>query len=269
MTGTAIALFSSMRRSTLILVTATGWMVFFFALLVAAGAESEARTRPEVSPRVKHARELMGKNYERSVVGKTEELSDVLPFIAEVLSESLPKKWKASSDKIAETLISESEGQELDPVFVLSMIHQESSFNPKARGPFGEIGLMQLKPKTAKWLAKQHDMKWKGERTLEDPITNIRLGVRYLKWLREQLNNHSRLYVNAYNMGKIGVKRAVAKNLFPKDYSNRIMKHYLAYYKKLQSDEMINQLALASLKLTMTVLPTTPAELQTAKQGTN
>ena len=51
----------------------------------------------------------------------------------------------------------------------------ESRYNPKARGKAGEVGLMQIKPATARGIG------YKGTtRALYDPETNLRWGMKYL-----------------------------------------------------------------------------------------
>lgn len=58
---------------------------------------------------------------------------------------------------------------------VHAIIRYESSYNPNAVGGVGEIGLMQIRPETAKHLG------YKGTTAgLHDPETNIRYGVKYL-----------------------------------------------------------------------------------------
>lgn len=56
-----------------------------------------------------------------------------------------------------------------------AVIRVESNYNPKARGSAGEIGLMQIKPATARMMG------YDGGRTgLFDPETNIKFGMKYL-----------------------------------------------------------------------------------------
>jgi soluble lytic murein transglycosylase-like protein len=56
-----------------------------------------------------------------------------------------------------------------------AVVRVESNFNPKARGSAGEVGLMQIKPATAR------TMGYDGSRAgLFDPETNIRFGMKYL-----------------------------------------------------------------------------------------
>ncbi len=71
--------------------------------------------------------------------------------------------------------ISREEG--VDPALVMAVIRQESRFYPKARSASGALGLMQVMPATARLMGV------KDSRKLYDPETNIRCGVRYLKYL--------------------------------------------------------------------------------------
>jgi soluble lytic murein transglycosylase len=82
-------------------------------------------------------------------------------------------------------------------------------------------------------MAKKIKMPWKGEDTLRDPVANIKLGTAYIAWLREKFDNHSQLYLAAYNMGARSVNKALAKNVWPKDYPKHVMKRYIAFYRSI------------------------------------
>ncbi|CUX10879.1 lytic transglycosylase domain-containing protein [Agrobacterium fabrum] len=56
-----------------------------------------------------------------------------------------------------------------------AVVSVESKFNPKARGSAGEVGLMQIKPATARMMGFRGTTK-----ALYDPETNIRWGMQYL-----------------------------------------------------------------------------------------
>lgn len=183
--------------------------------------------------RVDHARELLGKRYKKSIVSKFEAHKGLEKNILSTVTERLPKKFKNKAKVVTETIIKEAAKHGLDPYFVMAVISGESSFNPQAIGPVGEIGMMQIRPTTGEWMAKKVKMKWNGEKTLRDPIANIKLGTAYIAWLREKFDNHGQLYLAAYNMGARSVNKALAKNVWPKDYPKHVMKRYLAFYKSI------------------------------------
>lgn len=56
-----------------------------------------------------------------------------------------------------------------------AVVRIESNFRPNARGRAGEIGLMQIKPATARMMGYSG-----GAKGLYDPETNIRWGMKYL-----------------------------------------------------------------------------------------
>ncbi|MES2526265.1 MAG: lytic transglycosylase domain-containing protein [Bdellovibrionota bacterium] len=183
--------------------------------------------------RVEHARELMGKHYEKSVVKKGESRSHLQEKIMKTVEGKLPRGFKALSWSVTQTILKESKRHNFDPYFVMAVISGESSFNPRAVGPVGEIGLMQIRSATGEWMAQKIGMKWKGEKTLRNPVDNIILGTAYLAWLRQKFENNGQLYIAAYNMGAKSVQNAVGRNIRPKDYPKHVMKRYLAFYQEL------------------------------------
>lgn len=184
--------------------------------------------------RLGHASELMGRHYKRSVVATGERVIKINDFVYTWVRESLPKKYRQQYQQIAQTIIDESLKHRFDPVFLMSVMQAESSFNPEARGKLDEVGLMQLRPHTAEWVAKQSGLPWKGAGSLQNPTVAIRLGTAYLALLRERFDEHARLYIAAYNMGGGNVRELLKAGKWPKDYPRRVMKEYVAYYRKLK-----------------------------------
>lgn len=208
--------------------------LFFILLLVTGNAFANTPIKRDLaSVRVEHARELMGPSYKKSIVSKFEDRRDLEKNIYKVVDARLPKKFKYKGYQIARTIIKESLKHSLDPYFVMAVISGESSFNPHAVGPVGEIGMMQIRPTTGKWMAEILKTSWRGNRTLRDPVENIKLGVAYLSWLRDKFNGHGQLYLAAYNMGPTSVKNAVSRNIYPKDYPIHVMKRYISFYKEI------------------------------------
>lgn len=199
-------------------------------------AEKTEQEAERAKTRWNHAKELLGKYYQKSVVKAGEGISAIDDLVEKWTQKGLKSNWKKYSKKITQAILNESEHYGFDPVFLLAVIENESSFNPEARGPIGEIGLMQLTPQTAEWITKKYDLPWKGEKSLKDPVTNIKIGAAYLAYLREKFEFRSQLYLAAYNMGATNVYRALDKQIMPKDYSNRVMHRYVRFYTNLQKE---------------------------------
>ncbi len=193
-----------------------------------AGAAKLSEKQREI--RLKHAHELLGRYYKKSSVKGGESIPKINSAIYHWTRDHLPAKFKDQSGKIAQTIIDVSTQHQFDPVFLMSVIEGESSWRPDKVGGVGEIGLMQLRPSTGKWMAKKAGLKWKNDRQLFDPCSNIKIGAAYLSYLRDRFDDHARLYLAAYNMGQTNVDEALDKKIWPKDYPIHVMKRYVAFY---------------------------------------
>lgn len=87
------------------------------------------------------------------------------------------------------------------PILILSIIKEESHFNPKIKSPAGASGLMQLMPATAKEVGANYGIKLDNPDLLFNPEINIKLGNMYYAQLRKSLLNRDVLAVLAYNGG--------------------------------------------------------------------
>lgn len=94
----------------------------------------------------------------------------------------------------------------LDPLFVTSVIYVESKFNEMAVSRKGAIGLMQILPRTAKWAAKEMNLKNYNNDLLFDIKVNINIGCWYLNRLRKQFSNIE-VVLAAYNGGSGNVSK--------------------------------------------------------------
>jgi len=187
--------------------------------------------------RVSHAKELLGGEYKGSDAQSLEGKSALNEILQKKVQTSLAPRWKTHARAITETVISESSKYNMDPVFVLAVIKTESKFNPLAKGSFGEIGLMQIKPNTAEWIAKKFKIAWNGKKTLENPSANIKIGLAYMNYLRTKFNRKALKYVSAYNMGPTNVRRLIAMNIKPAEYNARVMKNYSQIYAVISTNE--------------------------------
>ena len=91
--------------------------------------------------------------------------------------------------------------QGLDEAWVLGLIRQESRFIADVRSSAGAMGLMQLMPGTAQWVAGKMGLKnwrWAG---VTDVDTNLSLGTYYLRHVLDYLDGSPALATAAYNAG--------------------------------------------------------------------
>lgn len=150
--------------------------------------------------------------------------TNVQKRILKITQASLPPAYQARAFDVAKAVITEANRWHLDPMLVLAVIKTESRFNPLAIGRFGEIGLMQIKPATAQWLAGKMGMHRRIN--LRNPIQNIKIGTYYMARLRKRFSNTPYRYVAAYNMGAGNVQRLLASKTEPHVYANRVFKNY-------------------------------------------
>ena len=78
----------------------------------------------------------------------------------------------------------------VDPLMVAAVIRVESKFKEENVSHVGAIGLMQLMPETATWVAKESGIPYKGLDDLSDPQTNIKMGTWYLSYLSKQFKGN-------------------------------------------------------------------------------
>ena len=86
-----------------------------------------------------------------------------------------PSKEKQSQAKLNRLIAKHAEENGVPVTLAHAVITIESRYNPRARGQAGEIGLMQIKPATARGMGYQGSIK-----ALYDPDTNLRWGMKYL-----------------------------------------------------------------------------------------
>jgi soluble lytic murein transglycosylase len=89
----------------------------------------------------------------------------------------------------------------VDPYLAMALILQESYYNPKARSRVGATGLMQLMPGTGKELARKLHGRFSVTH-LEDPETNIELGMYHLQHMIQLFAGQVPLAVASYNAGQ-------------------------------------------------------------------
>lgn len=108
---------------------------------------------------------------------------------------------------------------DVDPFLVASVIRAESKFFAKARSPKGAMGLMQMMPETAEWVASQMEFTDFSLSQLDNPEVSIRLGTWYLSSLKREFNSNEVLILAAYNGGRGNVKHWMGQYQWSFDFN--------------------------------------------------
>ena len=138
--------------------------------------------------------------------------------------------WKGKETaQIKETVLAvfdEAHRFGFDPFFLLAVIQRESRFNPNAVGQHGEIGLMQIKPDTAQWIAERYGFPWEGPSSLYKPADNVRLATAYFDFLRRSFHSNGLRYLSAYNLGPKRT-REVLRDKRRSFYADEVVGNYI------------------------------------------
>jgi soluble lytic murein transglycosylase len=111
---------------------------------------------------------------------------------------------------VARTLLACAREHGLDVELLLGVMRVESAFNNFARSDKGALGLMQVMPATGEAVARDLGIEWRGERTLFDPVLNVRIGSAYLGWLHSRYGDRERALA-AYNWGPGAIDRRISR----------------------------------------------------------
>ncbi|MBD3879014.1 MAG: lytic transglycosylase domain-containing protein [Quinella sp. 1Q5] len=112
----------------------------------------------------------------------------------------------------------------VDKFLAIAVMKVESNFAEAAHSQSGAVGLMQIMPETAAWIAYQlgespnevaDDIK-----NLRDPETNIRYGTWYLAELEDEFKGNDVLALAAYNAGRGNVHEWIEKNHWNEKFSD-------------------------------------------------
>lgn len=139
-----------------------------------------------------------------------------------------------------ETILTNSQQSKINPLLVVSVMRKESTFASKINSRVGAVGLMQVVPETAQWVATQINL---TEYSLKQPDDNIKIGTWYLAHNHERYQNNSLLALASYNAGTGNVNqwlkqystqdldRFVEEIPFPetKDYVEGVFSNYWNY----------------------------------------
>jgi soluble lytic murein transglycosylase-like protein len=143
------------------------------------------------------------------------------------ISEAVRAEFFREEIPYGHLIYEKSQKYDVDPALVAAVIEQESRFRPRAKSPVGARGLMQLMPRTGRWM---------GARNLYDPEQNIDAGVKYIAYLDKRFKGDLKKIVAAYNGGEGNVMRYRGIPPFreTRQYVKKVMKNYDKRTKQLE-----------------------------------
>ena len=97
----------------------------------------------------------------------------------------------------------------LDPALIAAVIYAETKFDPRSSAA-GAVGLMQIMPQTAEFLARRSGATTFTIADLGTPAVNIAYGSYYLRYLLNEYHGNVIDALAAYNGGESNVDRWIA-----------------------------------------------------------
>ncbi|NLO87274.1 MAG: lytic transglycosylase domain-containing protein [Firmicutes bacterium] len=137
----------------------------------------------------------------------------------------LPVFWQPFYPvKYEEFIARQARANNLDPALVAAVIKVESNFRHDAVSRADARGLMQIRPDTAREVARElghvidEDV---FEELLFDPEYNITLGTRYLAKMLQEFGGNEAMALAAYNAGPARLRSWLEKGIWDGTWKNR------------------------------------------------
>lgn len=130
-----------------------------------------------------------------------------LVYAAYYFSDS--RREKGAINKYSDAVTEYGFMYNVDGNLILAVIKAESNYRENVRSAKGAIGLMQIMPATAQFIAQKLGEEY-NENQLNDYRTNIRYGTYYLSYLSERFSD-TETKLAAYNAGEGNVKSWLEK----------------------------------------------------------
>jgi soluble lytic murein transglycosylase len=174
------------------------------------GVAGSSRTRRKASRRAAARRRAMGRRRLRRLVVGVGVLAVAigvtlsLPLVRKAVNElSLPLAYSG-------VIRQQATANHLPPSLVAAVIYAETKFDPRDSAA-GAMGLMQVMPQTAAFLAHRSGATTFSTSDLDTPQVNIAYGSYYLRYLLDEYHGSVTLALAAYNGGESNVDRWLAE----------------------------------------------------------
>ena len=142
------------------------------------------------------------------------------------INDAIRRDFFANAVPFGDIIRDKAQKYDVDPALVAAVVETESRFRTHARSQVGARGLMQLMPRTGRWL---------GARNLDDPAQNVDAGAKYLSYLGQRFDGNLKKTIAAYNAGEGNVRRYQGVPPFreTRSYVKKVMSRYEARKKQL------------------------------------
>lgn len=148
------------------------------------------KVEPKPAPQIKQLTKLRNYTY-------TPTPGALIHLTGQPINPSLGNFTTGNAD-VDNFIVESGKRNSVDPLLLYSIMHQESSFKPRALSHKGARGLMQLMPGTASRF---------GVTNIWDPKQNIEGGARYMRFLLDLFSGDVRLALAGYNAGEGAVMK--------------------------------------------------------------
>jgi soluble lytic murein transglycosylase-like protein len=145
-----------------------------------------------------------------------------------LLNNAIRQQFFSNAVPFGDLIHEKSQKYDVDPVLVAAVMETESRFHTRARSQVGAMGLMQLMPRTGRWL---------GAKNLYDPDQNIEAGTKYLSYLSKRFDGNLKNTIAAYNAGEGTVQRygGVPPYQETRIYVTRVLSRYHQRHAELKA----------------------------------
>jgi len=147
-----------------------------------------------------------------------------------------------------------SQQYSIDPFLVLSVMREESTFDPNARSTAGALGLMQLMPQTAFRLNRDLHLRITNVSHVCNVRNNIHVGTFYLSTLIREFGSYA-YALAAYNAGEEKVRKWIQKGNYKsvdefiedipynetRNYVKKVMTTFFEYKRPSGNNEAIKK----------------------------
>jgi soluble lytic murein transglycosylase-like protein len=140
---------------------------------------------------------------------------------------AIRQQFFANAVPFGDIIHAKAQKYDVDPALVAAVVETESRFRSNARSQVGARGLMQLMPKTGRWM---------GASNLYNAEQNVDAGAKYLKYLNGRFDGNLTKTIAAYNAGEGNVRRYNGVPPFreTRSYVKKVMSRYEKRKRELQ-----------------------------------